>query len=1147
MTIETAVRRVAVIVLLAASAPCLPARAAATEAPLPAGVAPDVAERDEGVFVFDPVDAGGRAKRASLDPTELWFRTGLRLTPRPGLDPALAAGVSGPLVLQFPEPIRREWRDELLKQGLAIRDYVQNNAYLVEVPEAAAKVVSTWLDSGFLRYAGPYPVEARIEPALADWGARATSSEPRRVTVHFLHAPANEEAALLGRLLGIESVRLERRPRARGYVLTGDLARLAALPFVAWIEGHDAGRIHNFEGAMAVGADRVAGVGTYTGAGVRVATMDSGFPRSGLADQCGGATGAFHPDLGSTRLIDDWDFINDDTNACDDHGHGSHTLGTIAGDGTDTPTHKGMAPGASFLVYKDCEVTSSGGCSGFDHLDAVLTRAAVHDAQIQGNSWGGDSGVYHAGAADADDAVRGLYVGSDGLAQRMLITFSAGNDNDLVSNPGTAKNVITVGASKDGNWPNDGGACWCVHNDGDTNCGATNCDASPDVDPSCTDDYGNPAERICFSNYGKVDTDGDGFQRQKPDLVAPGTRILSVAPSYLYTDHRLYAVHDGTSMAQPMVAGAAALMYERYTSYWDWPEMMKARLLATAVPMGDRTRFGHGMLDAYHAVYDSPSLDTLRWSGRTISGTGNEVELTFTVPAGALEVRVFMTWSDPSSTTTEVVNDLDLRVYDESGALVGSSLLNDEMVEWVKVTSPAPGAWRAVVRGENVPDPPQRYGLIALARLQDAALSVNASANDTCIRPGDAVRLTATLANSGYTAVASRVILDLPNSSTSFDLVDVEIDSEDPARSRTLPENGIWEGLWRQYYVTVGQVTSVFDRTLRWNLTARPDSADAEYALYVQGEAYGELSSRVEQRIRVDGSAPATVTGLASSSHTAGTCSNDADVTMTWHTASDPGQCGVDGYGIFWKSGSPGIPGTTKDIEEVESYTETLASAATPYYFNIRAVDNAGNWSGDYVSAGPYSIDTVPPGDAWNLRSTTHPVGSCSGDPLVTILWNAAPDAHCGVDGYGILWSTNAPLMPGATKDIEEVTSWTQSIGYSELPRFFSIRTTDNATNWASTYASYGPFTVDRLPGDIRNLSVKRSGNDLKFAWDADAYANFYRLYVDKRPNMGTRSQRGGDIPGGTNSYVDPGAAIGPEKILYYVVLGTNVCGAEGP
>ena len=90
--------------------------------------------------------------------------------------------------------------------------------------------------------------------------------------------------------------------------------------------------------------------------------------------------------------------------------------------------------------------------------------------------------------------------------------------------------------------------------------------------------------------------------RLKPDVVAPGTSILSSQPGG-------WGLSSGTSMATPHVAGAVALLLQRHP---DWtPREVKAALTATARPVaaGDGhvgpTRAGAGLVDV--AAADAPA------------------------------------------------------------------------------------------------------------------------------------------------------------------------------------------------------------------------------------------------------------------------------------------------------------------------------------------------------------------------------------------------------------------------------------------------------------------------------------------------------------------------------------------------------------
>ncbi|HYZ61487.1 MAG TPA: S8 family peptidase [Acetobacteraceae bacterium] len=89
--------------------------------------------------------------------------------------------------------------------------------------------------------------------------------------------------------------------------------------------------------------------------------------------------------------------------------------------------------------------------------------------------------------------------------------------------------------------------------------------------------------------------------RSKPDLVAPGERIISCA---LSSAGRLpYREDSGTSMAAPHVSGAAAAFLSVRGEFKGQPERLKAILMQSATDLGRRSDFqGAGLVDTMRAL-----------------------------------------------------------------------------------------------------------------------------------------------------------------------------------------------------------------------------------------------------------------------------------------------------------------------------------------------------------------------------------------------------------------------------------------------------------------------------------------------------------------------------------------------------------------
>ncbi len=665
----------------------------------------------------------------------------------------LAAPAPGPFaILQLRGPVKPADRAALERTGVALLEYLPDFAYLVRGAEAQLAAAGR-LPQVYART--PFTLADKLSPALLRALMRG---EPAAMRVRLVGWP--DEAGALTRDLQRLSLNAEMDVNA------ASLLWIASLESVRWIEPVSRPRLLNDYARSIIQVNPVwQNLGLH-GAGQIVAVADSGLDTGNLATLSPDFAGR----IAATHVLSEgaaWD---------DNHGHGTHVAGSVAGAGVQsgaiTATHQysgtfaGIAPEAS-LVVQAFEVEAGGAIIGLNpDYYPLFDQAYVDGARLHSDSWGDNTGPI----TDTEAAYGGYPYGAQRTDQfvwehpEMTIFVAAGNsgvdgtpgflgfcidgdgvvDPDSLLSPATAKNVVTVGASES-NRTSGGlaGFPWLLLNF----CFST--------EPIASDPISNDANGMAaFSSRGPVD---DG--RVKPDLVAPGVNIVSnrshaSGAGALWGQHETnpdYVYSGGTSMATPLTAGLGALAREWLAGRGlasPSAAALKALLLNTTHDMAPGqygagpaqeipfTRpnnvAGWGRGDAGFMLAAAP-YDLWIDDHTTGLSTGESVNYTHT-PARPLEVvtstypvRVMLAWTDPPaslSAASQLVNDLDLVVTGPGGATYyGNDVATGDRinnVEGVVINDPPLGQYSVQVTAFNVPVSAQPYALVVAGGISSA-------------------------------------------------------------------------------------------------------------------------------------------------------------------------------------------------------------------------------------------------------------------------------------------------------------------------------------------------------------------------------------------------------------------------------------------
>lgn len=393
-----------------------------------------------------------------------------------------------------------------------------------------------------------------------------------------------------------------------------------------------------------------------------------------------------------------------------DVGHGTHVCGTACGDQSyinpGNYAYNGMAYAAK-MIMQDIGPDDSWSCSvGTVSVPASLT-GAFNDARnlgarVHSNSWGGSENSYDSYCVDIDSY---MWQHPD-----FLVVFAAGNagpGSGTVGYPGTAKNLITAGATK------------------------------------------RPPQHESMASYSSRGPAHDS--RYKPTVTAPGGE----SPNYInsadnhpgnppaQTCNVASSPFQGTSMATPAVAGCCLLVRQYYLEGW-YPSgaktpanaltpsaaLTKATVVNSSADMGTANipnndeGWGRVLLD--DALYfDGDAHELIVEDVTPGVGQGQTQTFEYEVGSSSVPLEIVLVWTDyPASSGASVTlqNNLDLTVAGPGGtykgnvfsggqSTAGGSYDNRNVEEVVRLNSPPTGIYEIQVKGATVPHSPQPFAL----------------------------------------------------------------------------------------------------------------------------------------------------------------------------------------------------------------------------------------------------------------------------------------------------------------------------------------------------------------------------------------------------------------------------------------------------
>ncbi|WP_224365559.1 S8 family serine peptidase [Hyalangium versicolor] len=866
-------------------------------------------------------------------------------------------------LVQFAGPIKEQWVKDLEATGVKIIAYVPNNAYIVQGDATALNKLQRHATAvPTLQWSGDYLNDYKLDPSIQTNRTPAFSiqlvkdDEANNATLELIRGRQSRGGTIREGFGYVNVV---------AYLTVQDLYEIAARPDVLSIQprseprkyderqnmiisGHLNGNVPTGPGWLAWLAEKGFTQAQFTASGFGVDVSDSGMDNGTTSpNHFGFYTGGniSNPSRIVYNRIEG--SAGGSTVACDGHGNlNAHIIGGYTNlTGAPFQDAEGYSYGLGVAPF-----VKLGGSVIFgpDWTDAVYedlqSRAYRDGMRISSNSWGYTSGnTYNVDCQQYDRLVRDAQ--NSGFAepnvpgnQEMVIVFAAGNDGptaNTVAPPGTAKNIITVGASE--NVQAFGGADACGTTDAEANSGN---------------------DMATFSSRGPS---SDG--RKKPEIVAPGTHVsggvgqdasqkanppanplgkaiscfdasgvcAGAGSDFFPSNQQWYTASSGTSHSTPAVAGAAALVRQYFINQGITPPsaaMTKAYLMSTAHYMtgtGANDNLwsnsqGMGLLDLGVAFDGTPRTLDDQNPSNLFTATGQTRTFEGVIADSTKPFRVTLAWTDAPGSTTGGAwnNNLDLtvtvgsntykgNVFTAGNSVTGGTADDKNNAESVFLPAGTTGNFTVTVTATNITSDGVPGNASALD--QDFALV----AYNTCNELGET-----------------------PTGVSATDLGDnhVQIQWSDNGSAKYAIYRSTTAGGPYTRLKTVEGVTEYVDQDVSRGIT---------YYYVVRGVDCAESANSVEVSATATGVCKLTPTfaGLTSAANgTASTCSN----TLTW--ADGTAVCGGTlTYSVYRDTTAGFTPSLANKIATGISGTtfndDLNLTNGTKYYYVVRATETS--------------------------------------------------------------------------------------------------------------------------------------------------------------------------------------------------------------